>query len=143
MLKTYTRTDRWISEPWHFKNPKQVKRINVTKKENAIINKLNKTKTEITTEKFIENQEMLMRDILKERKQYERDMEEQRKQYEAQKEKNSDPYADLYNENNLQTNEFRNENWVEDDFMWVRRGLVVTSGNHMWWVTIICDELQS
>ena len=44
-------------------------------------------------------------------------MEEQRKQYEAQKEKNSDPYADLYNENNLQTNEFRNENWVEDDFM--------------------------
>lgn len=100
-----------------FKNPKQVKRINVTKKENAIINKLNKTKTEITTEKFIENQEMLMRDILKERKQYERDMEEQRKQYEAQKEKNSDPYADLYNENILQTNEFRNENWVEDDFM--------------------------
>ncbi|KAK6202874.1 uncharacterized protein RJT21DRAFT_118946 [Scheffersomyces amazonensis] len=102
-----------------FKNPKQVKRIKVTKRENAIINKLNKTKYEIPTEQFKQEQEQLSRDIASERKRQEREQEALNKLYDEQRKTKNDPYADLFTEENLHnsSNEFRNENWIEDDFM--------------------------
>ncbi|RLV96696.1 Coiled-coil domain-containing protein 25 [Spathaspora sp. JA1] len=101
-----------------FKNRQLVKRIHVAKKENAIINKLNKTKTEVSTEQFIEQQQQLVRDLALERKTRDREQQELNKQYEAQKKSNSDPYGDLFTKENLEqnSNEFRNENWVEEEF---------------------------
>jgi len=105
-----------------FHNPKKVKRIVVAKKENAIVNKLNKTKYEITTEDFIKNQQALQRQYLADKKNKEREIQKQErelaKQHEEQKKRNTDPYADLFTKQNkdLNSNEFRNENWVEEEF---------------------------
>lgn len=100
-----------------FKNAKQVKRVNVTKKDNAVINKLNKTKTEISTEEFVKNQQQLVRDIQAERKAMERENEQLQYLYAQQRNTKDDPYGDLFVEENLRSNEFRNDNWVEDEFM--------------------------
>lgn len=100
-----------------FKNPKQVKRIHVAKKENSIINKLNKTKTEESTEEFIKKQDQLIREIANERKIEEREAKELAKQYEAAKKSKDDPYGDLFAGDNVQaSNEYRNDNWDEEDF---------------------------
>ena len=100
-----------------FKNPKLVKRIHVVKKENSIINTLNKTKTEESTEDFIKKQDSLIREIANERKLEEREAKELNKVYEAQKKSKDDPYGDLFGQDNMQSsNEFRNDNWVEEDF---------------------------
>ncbi|RCK57967.1 Coiled-coil domain-containing protein 25 [Candida viswanathii] len=98
-----------------FKNPKLVKRVTVAKKENAIINKLNKTKREVSTQEFIASQEELIREIAMERKQEEREAKELSKQYEVQKKNKADPYANLFaaGDNQVQSN----INYVEDDFM--------------------------
>ncbi|EER33943.1 hypothetical protein CTRG_02761 [Candida tropicalis MYA-3404] len=98
-----------------FKNPKLVKRVNVAKKENAIINKLNKTKREIPTDEFITGQEQLIREIAMERKQEEKEAKDLAKQYETQKKNKSDPYADLFAADN-QSQTQSNINYVEDDF---------------------------
>ena len=105
-----------------FHNPKKVKRILVAKKENAIVNKLNRTKYEISTEEFIKSQQSLQRQYMADKKAREREIQQQdrelAKQYEEQKKRNTDPYADLFkNQNmNVNSNEFRNENWVEEEF---------------------------
>lgn len=105
-----------------FVNPQKLKRIHIAKKENSIVNKLNKTKTEITTEAFIADQETLLKEWQKQKQAREREQErsnkELAKQHEAQKKFNKDPYADMFTEENLRasSNEFRNENWVEDEF---------------------------
>ncbi|KAK6457737.1 uncharacterized protein RJT20DRAFT_125570 [Scheffersomyces xylosifermentans] len=102
-----------------FKNPKLVKRIKVVKKENAIVNKLNKTKTEISTEQFIEEQQQMAREVERERKAQEKENELLAKKYEDQRKRNADPYGDLMSEDNIKhsSNEFRNENWTEEEFM--------------------------
>ncbi|ODV77314.1 DUF814-domain-containing protein [Suhomyces tanzawaensis NRRL Y-17324] len=101
-----------------FKNPKLVKRVHVTKKDNMIINRLNKSKTEKPTEDFIQEQQQLVRDIQNERKRMDRESNELRKQYELEKKTRADPYGDLFTDNNINasSNEFRNENWVEEEF---------------------------
>ncbi|ABN65400.2 predicted protein [Scheffersomyces stipitis CBS 6054] len=101
-----------------FKNPKLVKRVKVVKKENAIVNKLNKTKTEISTEKFIEEQQSTVKDLERQRKNQARATDQLNKQFEEQKARNADPYGDLLNSDNIQhsSNEFRNENWTEEEF---------------------------
>ncbi|EMG50115.1 CCDC25 Coiled-coil domain-containing protein 25 [Candida maltosa Xu316] len=98
-----------------FKNPKLVKRFNIAKKDNSIINKLNKTKKEESTQEFIDVQEDLKREISSERKAEEREMKELSKQYELKKKMKNDPYADLFvEENKTQTNQ---NYWSEDNFM--------------------------
>lgn len=102
-----------------FRNLKNVKRVKVTKRENVIINKLNKTKTEKDIEVFKTEQAELVRIIERKRKDHEREKELIQRQYAALKETNKDPYADLFSEENMKasSNEMRHENWVEDDFM--------------------------
>lgn len=95
-----------------FKNNKLVKRFNVVKKENAIINKLNKTKKEIPTDEFIVKQDELIKEIANERKQEEREAKELSKQYEYQKKQNADPYADLF----ASESTIKPTNWSEDSF---------------------------
>lgn len=101
-----------------FKNPKLVKRVKVAKKDNAIINRLNKTKTEGLTEEFIAAQLELAKQIERERKEQERLDKELELQYAEAKRTKNDPYADLYDPDavNANLNEFRNENWVDEEF---------------------------
>lgn len=101
-----------------FENSKKVKRINVTKRENHIINKLNKTKTEVDIEVFKTQQVELVRTIARKRKEQERENAELEKQYASSKVLKKDRYGELFTEENMQgtSNEFRNENWVEEEF---------------------------
>ncbi|KAI5965372.1 uncharacterized protein KGF55_001593 [Candida pseudojiufengensis] len=101
-----------------FKNNKQVKRYNIAKRDNSIINKLNKTKIEKSTEEFLKEQDLFNRELMNERKRLERESKELEKQYSNQKLKNSDPYGDLFTKENLEnsSNDRRKENWDEDDF---------------------------
>lgn len=94
-----------------FKNPQKIKRIHIAKRENSIVNKLNKTKTEVTTEEFIKSQEKLLK---KEKPKKEYSYESKPKATTSK----MDAYADLMSEENINANnnQFRNENWVEDDF---------------------------
>ncbi|KAM3123928.1 hypothetical protein CJJ07_005125 [Candidozyma auris] len=105
-----------------FINPKKVKRIHVAKKENPILNKLNKTKTEVSTEQFSKEQDELIKNWKRQKKDLERQMEQEKlelaKRFEEEKKTKEDPYASLFSEENLRasSNEFRNENWVEEEF---------------------------
>ncbi|CAI5760591.1 unnamed protein product [Candida verbasci] len=101
-----------------FKNPKLVKRIFIEQRNNQIINALNKTKSEISTETFIENQKQLEKEILSHRKIEETKLNELSKQKQKDLEQKKDPYKDLFSEENMQlsNNEGKDENWVEDDF---------------------------
>lgn len=105
-----------------FVNPQKLKRIHIAKKDNAIINKLNKTKTEILTQEFEKELEKEIlawkRDKKNQEKAAEQESKEIQREYEQQKKFNKDPYGDLFTEENLRasSNEFRNENWVEDEF---------------------------
>ncbi|KAK6464632.1 hypothetical protein DFJ63DRAFT_87107 [Scheffersomyces coipomensis] len=102
-----------------FKNAKQVKRLKITKRENAIINKLNKTKYEISIDEFKQQQVTFEKDIENERRRLEKEQEQLNKIYEKNRKDKLDPYADLFTEDNVNqsSNEYRNENWAEDDFM--------------------------
>lgn len=105
-----------------FVNPQKVKRVHISKKENAIINKLNKTKTEMSTEQFAKQQDEVLKQWARDKKDLQRQQEQKEKEtaklYEQQKEFNKDPYASMFSEENLRasSNEFRNENWVEEEF---------------------------
>ncbi|SGZ52795.1 CIC11C00000002712 [Sungouiella intermedia] len=105
-----------------FVNPQKIKRIHIAKKDNAIVNRLNKTKKEILTEEFVKQLEAELMEWKRSKKDQERELEqltkEQQKKFLEQKKFNKDPYADLFTEENLRasSNEFRNENWVEDEF---------------------------
>lgn len=105
-----------------FVNPQKIKRVHVSKKDNSIINKLNRTKTEISTEQFVKEQEEVLREWTRRQKDEIRKAEQRTKEeaklHQKQKEFNKDPYADMFTEENLRgsSNEFRNENWVEEEF---------------------------
>lgn len=105
-----------------FVNPQKIKRIHIAKKDNAVVNKLNKTKKEILTDEFVKQLEQELIEWTKAKKEQERSAEQEareiQKKYKEQKKFNKDPYADLFSEENLRgsSNEFRNENWVEDEF---------------------------
>lgn len=105
-----------------FVNPQKLRRVHVAKKENAIVNRLNKTKTEVSTDVFVEQQQEQLREWQRMHKDAQRKSEqvakETAKAYEAQRKFNEDPYGELFTSENLRgsSNEFRNENWVEDEF---------------------------
>lgn len=105
-----------------FVNPQKIKRVHIAKKDNAVINRLNKTKTEILTEEFVRQLENELKEWKRAKKDLDRETEqlakELQRQYDEQKRLNKDPYGDLFTEENLRasSNEFRNENWVEDEF---------------------------
>lgn len=105
-----------------FKNPQMVKRFKVGTKDNMILNKLNKTKREISTEMFIDNETQANIEYERHKREHERWLQNQEKemakQYQLDKERNKDPYGDLFTQENMQANNNLTmlENY-EDDFM--------------------------
>ncbi|CAK7909674.1 hypothetical protein CAAN1_24S00188 [[Candida] anglica] len=105
-----------------FKNPKKVRKVFVAKKENSIVNKLNKTKTEKSTDEFINEQREYIATYMREKREREREQEQQERElaklYQDQKQRNKDPYADLFTEDavRMSNSAYRNED-MEDDFM--------------------------
>ncbi|CAH6723739.1 protein Jlp2p [[Candida] jaroonii] len=124
----YTTVDNLISDgsmdigTVTFSNPKLVKRINVGKKDNMIINKLNKTKTEISTDEFINNRQGEKIEFERKKKEHQRMIQNQEKelakQYQSQRKAKDDPYGELFTEENMHAsnNLTISENY-EDDFM--------------------------
>lgn len=102
-----------------FKNPKLVRRIKVAKRDNAVINRINKTKSEMTTDQFIANEQQLALEISRERKAHDRQQQEQLRSFQHEKLARTDPYADLFSPQTAlgRRNEFNGTDWTEDDFM--------------------------
>ncbi|KAK4111203.1 coiled-coil domain-containing protein 25 [Canariomyces notabilis] len=104
-----------------FKDQRKVKRILVAQRENAIINRLNKTKVEkypdLKQEKDDRQRELRKRDQAAQlaRKKEEARIAKERQEKKWQKEH---AYDDLFSEENMAatSNQNRDENW-EDDFM--------------------------
>lgn len=124
----YTPVDNLISDgsmdigTVTFKNAKKIKRVNVSKKDNTILNKLNKTKTEITTDKFIDNEKKAIIEYERNKREYERQITNEEKeltrQYQEQKQRNKDPYGDLFTEENMKgSDNLTILNNYEEDFM--------------------------
>lgn len=106
-----------------FKNPKKVKKCFIAKKDNAIVNKVTKSKTEVATSDFIAQQADMVLQWQREKRQKERDTAAQERdmarKYQDQRVRNADPYADLFTEENVRMNDpaYKEESWNEDDFM--------------------------
>ncbi|EGV66097.1 hypothetical protein CANTEDRAFT_112460 [Yamadazyma tenuis ATCC 10573] len=122
----YTSVDNLVSDgsmdigTVTFKNQQLVKRFNVGKKDNLVLNKLSKTKTEMSTDEFIANEKSALVQYEREKKDHQRQLQNQQrelaKQHHEQKQRNQDPYADLFTEENMHSNLAVSENY-EDDFM--------------------------
>ncbi|PMB63674.1 Coiled-coil domain-containing protein 25 [Beauveria bassiana] len=105
-----------------FKNPRLVKRVLVPERENAIVNRLNKTKTEVKQPDFKQQKDDHDKEIrrkanaaLQVKKKEEARQAQEWKEKKWQKEH---AYDDLFTEENMdmQSNQNRSEDW-EDDFM--------------------------
>ncbi|KAM3459867.1 hypothetical protein NHJ6243_006499 [Beauveria neobassiana] len=105
-----------------FKNPRLVKRVLVSERENAIVNRLNKTKTEVKQPDFKQQKDDHDKEIrrkanaaLQIKKKEEARQAQEWKEKKWQKEH---AYDDLFTEENMdmQSNQNRSEDW-EDDFM--------------------------
>lgn len=105
-----------------FKDQRKVKRILIVQRENAIVNRLNKTKVEKTQPDLFQEKEEHLRQLRKkeqaarqERKKEEAKVSKERSEKKWQKDH---AYDDLFSEENMEasSNQNRPENW-EDDFM--------------------------
>ncbi|KAI0485423.1 coiled-coil domain-containing protein 25 [Xylaria cf. heliscus] len=105
-----------------FKDPRRVKRVLVVQRENAIVNRLNKTRVEKTQPDLFQEKEDHLRQLRKrdqmarqERKKEEAKVAKDRAEKKWQKDH---AYDDLFSEENMEgsSNQNRAENW-EDDFM--------------------------
>ncbi|KAK7920370.1 hypothetical protein PG985_008392 [Apiospora marii] len=104
-----------------FKDPRKVKRVLVPERENAVVNRLNKTKVErhpdLRQEKEDRQKELRKRDnsALQARKKEEARIMKERAEKKWQKEH---AYDDIFSEENMaqSSNQDRSEDW-EDDFM--------------------------
>ncbi|KAI8631017.1 coiled-coil domain-containing protein 25 [Xylariaceae sp. FL1651] len=105
-----------------FKDPRKVKRFLVAQRENAIVNRLNKTRVEKTQPDLLEEKEAHLRQLRKrdQAARLERKKEEARVAKERQEKKwqKDHAYDDLFSEENMEasSNQNRSENW-EEDFM--------------------------
>lgn len=104
-----------------FKDQRKVKRILIPKRENSVVNRLNKTKTEhhpdLQQEKEDRQRELRRREqaAQQQRRKEELKVAKERKEKKWQKDH---AYDDLFSDENMasSSNHDRNENW-EDDFM--------------------------
>ncbi|KAI0556234.1 coiled-coil domain-containing protein 25 [Xylaria curta] len=105
-----------------FKDPRKVKRVLVAQRENAIVNRLNKTRVEKTQPDLFGEKEEHLRQLRKrdqmarqERKKEEAKVAKERAEKKWQKDH---AYDDLFSEENMEasSNQNRPDNW-EDDFM--------------------------
>lgn len=105
-----------------FKDQRKVKRILIAQRENAIVNRLNKTRVETTQPDLFQEKEEHLRQLRKreqiarqERKKEEAKIAKERSEKKWQKDH---AYDDLFSEENMEasSNQNRPENW-EEDFM--------------------------
>lgn len=105
-----------------FKDPRKVKRILIAQRENAIVNRLNKTRIEVTQPELAQEKEDHLRQLSKrnqaarqERKKEEARIAKERLEKKWQKDH---AYDNLFSEENMEgsSNQNRPENW-EEDFM--------------------------
>ncbi|TGJ86819.1 hypothetical protein E0Z10_g1970 [Xylaria hypoxylon] len=105
-----------------FKDPRKVKRVLIPQRENAIVNRLNKTRIEKTQPDLFQEKEDHIRQLRKidqaarlERKKEEAKVSKERSEKKWQKDH---AYDDLFSEENMEasSNQNRSEDW-EDDFM--------------------------
>lgn len=104
-----------------FHNAKLVRKIFIKKRENSIVNRLNKTKQEKTLQDFIDDKNVLLNhqevQRQKELKLAQEALELEKKRIEQERYRKKTMYDDLFTEENVRqsSNEFRSETW-EDDF---------------------------
>lgn len=105
-----------------FANSQMVRRFSIGKKDNIILNRVNKTKYEITTDQFVDKEAKSRIETERLKKEYQRQIENQErelnKQYKLEKQNKSNPYDDLFTTSNVEmsSNLTIQENY-EDDFM--------------------------
>lgn len=103
-----------------FHDQKMVKKIHVAVRENVIVNRLNKTKVEkfpdLRAEKEADLKEKRKVDRIQREQQKAKDREEKAER-EALRYQKDHAYDDLMREENMTSNEDRDADFYEDDFM--------------------------
>ena len=103
-----------------FHDPKLVKKVHVATRQNQIVNRLNKTKVEkspdLRAERESDQREKRKAERLQREEQKGKDREERQRREELRWQKDH-AYDDLMREENMVSNEDRNANFYEDDFM--------------------------
>ncbi|KAI1438616.1 coiled-coil domain-containing protein 25 [Xylaria sp. CBS 124048] len=105
-----------------FKDPRRVKRILIAQRENAIVNRLNKTRVEKTQPDLLGEKEAHQRQLRKrdqaERQERKKEEDKIAKERLEKKWQKDHAYDDLFSEENMEaaSNQNRPDNW-EDDFM--------------------------
>lgn len=107
-----------------FHNPKQVRKIFVKERENAILNRLNKTRVEKFPDLRAEKEEYMKikrREERKDREEQKAREKRERKEHEQLKWQKDHAYDDLMTEENMEAscNQDRDPDFL-DDFMWFR-----------------------
>ena len=103
-----------------FKDPQKVSRFDVNK-DNSILNKLSRTKQEVTIEEFassqIENERKMTNKKKNEKWQQRRNELDEIEKMREQKMRTKNGYADLFSNCEATSNKDKQLNWDEDDFM--------------------------
>ncbi|KAM3500488.1 hypothetical protein MY10362_006351 [Beauveria mimosiformis] len=105
-----------------FKNPRLVKRVLVPQRENVIVNRLNKTKTEVKQPDFKQQKDDHDKEIRRKANAAlqikKKEEARQAQEWKEKKWQKDHAYDDLFTEENMdmQSNQNRSEDW-EDDFM--------------------------
>ena len=103
-----------------FHDQKMVKKVHVPARQNPIVNRLNKTRVEkspdFRAEKEADLKEKRKSERLKREEHKAKDREEKKRREELKWQKEH-AYDDLMNEDNMVSNQDRDPNFYEDDFM--------------------------
>ncbi|RVX71894.1 hypothetical protein B0A52_04293 [Exophiala mesophila] len=103
-----------------FHDPKMVKKVHVKERQNAIVNRLNKTRVEkfpdLREEREADQREKRKAERLEREKVKASDRAEKKRREELRYQKDH-AYDDLFREENMVSNEDRDANFYEDDFM--------------------------
>jgi hypothetical protein len=103
-----------------FHDHKMVKKIHVATRQNVIVNRLNKTREEkfpdLRAEREVDQREKRKAERLEREKQKALDRDERKKREELRYQKDH-AYDDLMREENMVSNQDRDSNFYDDDFM--------------------------
>ena len=103
-----------------FHDPKTVKKVHVTVRQNAIVNRLNKTREEkypdLRLEKEADQREKRKAERIEREKQKAKDRDEKQRRDELRWQKDH-AYDDMMREDEMVSNQDRDAGFYEDDFM--------------------------
>lgn len=103
-----------------FHDPKTVKKVHVTVRQNAIVNRLNKTREEkfpdFRAEKETDQREKRKGERIEREKQKAKDRDEKQRREDLRWQKDH-AYDDMMREEDMVSNQDRNADFYEDDFM--------------------------